>query len=87
MNTADETKGLIRKFISETSFTDINRIKDDSLIFREGFFDSMGMISLIAFLEDQFSIQISDADLVEDNFESVNAMHRYVVSRHSKVTA
>ena len=69
-----DAKQSLKKFISDTSFSDIEKIKDDSMIFREGMFDSMGLMSLIAYLEENFKIQINDTELVEENFESVNAM-------------
>jgi acyl carrier protein len=73
-----DAKSSLKKFISETSFSDIEKIKDDSLIFRDGFFDSMGLMSLITFLEDNFKIQIKDTELIEENFESLNAMYGFL---------
>ena len=60
----------IKQYIVETSHADANKIKNESLIFKEGFFDSMGFIMLITFLEEEFGIKTIDADLVEENFES-----------------
>jgi acyl carrier protein len=74
----DDAKTSIKKFIAETSFSNIEKIKDDSLIFRDGFFDSMGLMSLITFLEENFEIQIKDTELVEENFESLNAIHAFL---------
>jgi len=41
----------------------------------------MGLVSLFSFLEEEFSIQISDADLIEENFESVHAISNFVAQR------
>ena len=71
-------KDSVKKFIAETSFADIEKIKDDSLIFREGIFDSMGLMSLITFLEDNYKIQINDTELIVENFESVNAIYGFL---------
>jgi acyl carrier protein len=38
----------------------------------------MGFVSLISFLEEKFSIETSSEDLVEENFESIDAIVRYV---------
>ncbi|HQB37082.1 MAG TPA: acyl carrier protein, partial [Bacteroidales bacterium] len=57
---------------------DKEKIKDDSMIFKEGYFDSMGFIMLIAFLEEEFGIKTSDEDLIEENFESINAICDFV---------
>jgi acyl carrier protein len=71
-------KQSIKKFIAETSFANIKKIKNDTMIFREGIFDSMGFMTLITYLENNFQIQIKDTDLIEENFESVNAIYGFL---------
>ena len=68
----------IRNYIVQSSHADANRIKDESLIFKEGFFDSMGFIMLITYLEEEFGIKTVDSDLIEENFESVNAISEFI---------
>ena len=75
------TQERIKQYIVETSHTDSNKIKNESLIFKEGFFDSMGFIMLITFLEEQFGIKTIDADLVEENFESINAISDFIIRK------
>ena len=75
------TQDRIKQYIVETSHADANKIKNESLIFKEGFFDSMGFIMLITFLEEEFGIKTIDADLVEENFESVNAISDFIVRK------
>lgn len=72
------SKEKIRNYIVQTSHADANKIKDESLIFKEGFFDSMGFIMLITFLEEEFGIKTGDSDLIEENFESVNAISEFI---------
>ena len=71
----------IRNYIVQTSHADANKIKDESLIFKEGFFDSMGFIMLITFLEEEFGIKTVDSDLIEENFESVNAISEFILRK------
>ena len=75
------TKEKIRNYIVQTSHADANKIKDESLIFKEGFFDSMGFIMLITFLEEEFGIKTVDSDLIEENFESVNAISEFILRK------
>lgn len=77
----EEIKNKVRKFIQEHAFGDKQKIKDDTLLFREGFFDSMGFIFLITFLEEEFKVQPNDEDLIEKNFESINAIADYINSQ------
>lgn len=68
----------IRNFIAETSFTEPGKIKDETMLFEEGIFDSMGLLSLVSFLEENFGVQTDDIDLMEDNFKNINAIESYV---------
>ena len=82
MYTTVELKELLRTFIAETTFTPASQIHDDTLIFVQGIFDSMGFISLINFLEEEFSIRAEDAELLEENFESINAITSFVQRKY-----
>lgn len=68
----------VKSFIKNITYIDIDKIHNSTLIFKEGYFDSMGFIKLIAFIEEEFAIKTSDADLIEENFESINAIANFV---------
>ena len=74
-------KKQIHDYVYDNTFVNKEKIQDDTLIFKEGFLDSMGLVSLITFLEDTFKIETSDQDLIEQNFESINAIHDFVVRK------
>jgi acyl carrier protein len=74
-------KDIIQEYILNTANVDKNRIQNDSLIFKEGYFDSMGFIVLITFLEENFKISIGENDLVEENFESIDAITSYIIRK------
>ena len=80
---ATNIKDAIKEHILQTTFVDKDKIKDDSLIFKEGYFDSMGFVVLITFLEEKFGIQTVDEDLVEENFESINAITDFIIRKTS----
>lgn len=71
----------VRSYIHQTVYADKEKIKDDSLIFKEGYFDSMGFMVLITFLEEEFGIKTNDADLVEENFESISAITDFIIRK------
>jgi len=73
-----EAKEKVKKFIVETSYVPKERVQDDTLIFVDGIFDSMGFLSLINFIEDHFKIKAADNELLEENFESVNAIVSFI---------
>ena len=68
----------IFEYIGKNSHTDINKVNAQTLLFREGIFDSMGFVLLIDFLEEGFGIKASDDDLIEENFESVAAITQFI---------
>ena len=80
-NDSIDIKAKIKSYIQQTVHVEANKIKDDSHIFREGFIDSMGFIMLITFLEDEFNIKTVESDLIEENFESINAITDFVVNK------
>ncbi len=77
----------IRKFIAETSFTNLSDIKDETLIFDEGIFDSMGLLGLINFLESEFNVVTEDTELQEENFGSVKRIAAFVQKKIGVVVA
>ena len=78
MERVNEIKNKIRKFIVETTYVTEDQVNNDTLIFTQGIFDSMGFISLISFVEEQFAVKALDSELVEENFESINAIANYI---------
>lgn len=67
-----EIKSKIRNYILESTFGDVEKIMDDTLIFEEGVLDSMGLLFLIEFLKEEFNITTNDSELVAENFKSIN---------------
>jgi acyl carrier protein len=58
---------------SEGPASDYQLIENDVL-------DSMAIFETIAFLEDQFGIEVKDDDLVPENFATVEAIARLVTN-------
>lgn len=81
MNELIFIKDKIRNFIIRSSYLSEDTVKNDTLVFMQGILDSMGFINLINFLEDSFSLKVNDSDLVETNFESVNAIADFVARK------
>jgi len=74
-------KDKIRYFILKSSYLSEDKVNNETMIFFQGILDSMGFITLINFLEESFLLKANDDDLVETNFESVNAIADFVVRK------
>jgi acyl carrier protein len=71
----------VRDYVLQAVYVDKEKIKDESLIFKEGYFDSMGFMVLITFIEEQFGIKTNDGDLLEENFESISAISEFIIRK------
>jgi acyl carrier protein len=65
--------------------SDIQLTVDDALLER-GIIDSMGVVELIAFIEDAFGVEVGDDDVTEQNFGTLAHIATYVMSKQA-VTA
>jgi acyl carrier protein len=78
MENSVAVKAQIKQFIIETTYAQESDVKEDTLIFVEGFFDSMGFLLLISFLEEKFGLKVDDTELLEENFESIDAIAAFI---------
>lgn len=80
MNNIDQSTLIteIQNFVLETSFSDRDKITDTAYLFKDGYFDSMGFVSLIAFIEDKYKVKVNDDELMEENFETIQAIAGFV---------
>ncbi len=74
-------KNKISEYIIKTTFDDIKKITDTTLIFEEGILDSMGLLFLIEFLKEEFDVTTNDDELVVKNFESINNIFTFLKSK------
>ena len=56
-------------------------LADEDQLVESGIIDSFGVMTLLSFLDEKFSIQISGNELIPENFESVSALAA-LVNRH-----
>ena len=71
-------KNEIKNYIIEVSLSDANKIKEDTLIFDTGLLDSMGLLFLIEFLNENYQVEVNDEELNPKNFESINSIVAFV---------
>lgn len=72
-------KDKIRTFIVENFlFGQDEGLKDDTSFLDGGIIDSTGILELVNFLEEQFSIKVDDEELVPENLDSINNVVGYL---------
>lgn len=56
-------------------------LDDDASLLGDGIVDSMGVMEIIAFLEDEFGVIVADEEITEENLGTVNAIARYATAK------
>lgn len=76
------TKESIRNFIIDNFlFGDGGDLKDSTSFLEEGIIDSTGVLELVSFLEETFSISIDDEELVPENLDTIDNVTSFVDSK------
>ncbi len=60
-----------------------NGLKPEDMWLENGLLDSLGILDLVHYLEEEFSIQASDDELVPENFESLSAVVEFTQKKIS----
>jgi acyl carrier protein len=76
----DETTTKIKAFICEEFMPDVSpdELEDDFDLLTGGVVDSLGLLKVVAWLEDEFDIGVDDSELGPDSFRTVAAIKEYV---------
>lgn len=74
-----EIRDRVRAFVVENFlFGEDEGLKDDTSLLEEGIIDSTGILELVSFLEEEFSISIEDEELIPENLDSINYVVDYL---------
>lgn len=69
----------VRQFVVDNFlFGDGEALKDDTSFMEEGIIDSTGILELVFFLEETFSLSVEDDELVPDNMDSLQNIARFI---------
>jgi acyl carrier protein len=73
----------VEKFLLTETAVDLCKesLNPDEDLLEQGIIDSLGLMRLVVFLEKTFAIEISDEDMVPENFQSLNTITKLVEQR------
>ena len=84
MNASVNYLETIEQFIVDNFlFGDGKSLVKETPLFEKGIIDSTGVLELVAFIEENFKITISDEELVQDNFSSLTAIEKFLQSKNN----
>ena len=58
-----------------------HRFDETTSILAQGIIDSRGVLELVAFVESEFGIAVSDEELVPANFDSIAALAQFIARK------
>jgi acyl carrier protein len=87
--TATAIIARVREFITE-NFLYMRPdmvLGDDDRLLERGIIDSMGVLEVLTFLEDEYGVKPDDDEISEANLGSLAAIARFVVAKRTDVAA
>ena len=75
-----ESREKLKQYIIENFlFGNENTSLDDGeSFFESGIIDSTGILEIVGFVEDEFGFEVTDEELVPDNFDSIDKLVTYI---------
>ncbi|MCI0417943.1 MAG: acyl carrier protein [Acidobacteria bacterium] len=58
-------------------------IRDADSLLDNGIVDSMGILELVNYIEAEFAVAVSDEDLLPENFQSIERVAAFVLTKQS----
>jgi acyl carrier protein len=73
----------IKNFIrTELIYDDEKDFDENTNLIERGIVDSMSLVRLISFIEENYGIQVQDEDIVPENFSSLKKISSFIAERH-----
>jgi len=78
----DDIRSKVREFVVEAAQRQgLGTVTDEESLTEKGVIDSLAIFRLVSFLEDSFGIRIADEEIVNESFQSVNAIENFVATK------
>jgi acyl carrier protein len=83
-----ENSENIKEFIVENFlFGDGEKLDNDTDFFEQSIIDSTGILELVCFVEETYGLTVSDDEIVQENFSSINNVASFVEKKQQEVSA
>jgi acyl carrier protein len=72
----------IRKFVLDKfPLARKQQIKDSDPLLESGVLDSLGVLDLVSFVEQEFSVHVADDELTPENFQTIDRIAAFIESK------
>ncbi|MCF6125365.1 acyl carrier protein [Mesorhizobium sp. M7A.T.Ca.TU.009.01.3.2] len=83
-NRIDTYSDQIRAFLASNFYVaDPRALEVETSLLDQGIIDSTGVLEVIGFVEETFGITVEDSELLPENFDSIQGIARYVLSKEN----
>lgn len=76
-----ELKSFIAKNFLFTH--NVSQIDNNKSLIESGIIDSTGVLELVSFIEETFSVKVDDNELVPENLDTINNINNYIIRKIS----
>lgn len=79
----------LRQYISDELLDEEAPVEDDENLLADGMVDSLGMVRLVAFIEESCGIRVPPEDFIIENFRTIETLDTYLCREvdHQDATA
>lgn len=79
-----DRKTILMDYIKNEIMRNRNaRLTEDEDLLSSGILDSLAILQLVAFIDEQFGIEVPDQDVVYENFNSIQSLIGYLAQYSS----
>ena len=84
MNDTTEIRKTLRSFILENYLftTDESALANNASFLDTKILDSMGILEVIHFLDEQFSVKVHESEMIPANLDSIDNLTAFVASKN-----
>ena len=78
-----DNKNILREFIFKNFLKEdtARTLLDDDSFIDNGIIDSVGVLELVAFIEETYGFRVEDEEIVPENFDSIAKLDMFVRSK------
>ena len=83
MSTTQTIQSDVRNFVAENFLfgEDPESLHNDDSFLETGIIDSTGVLELVAFIEDKYSVEVDDDELIPENLDSIDRLINFIESK------
>ncbi len=79
-----DSEKILKEFLKENFlFGNGDNLNNEVDLFEKGIIDSTGIIELVSFIEETFTISIDDDELIVENFSTINNIKTFLQKKRS----